>query len=186
MRKVFVDLDVSRKKDIRFWSTEVKMFIGSMRIDRLGQLLPISTVETASSKFLVPVGYKCGRLFWSLPIPKKLELCWLETSIKREGDFRKNFESHHIDFSVVVDHSKRTDCVQSSFVEMQDFFSWINSAPRFIDEEQLEWIFPYIPSTNGRNFKTPTHKNGFKKQKSNVINEDTFKTATFSYPSMVS
>jgi hypothetical protein len=164
-RKVFVDLENSRKKDMKVPSSNVKVFIGSMRINSLGYVVPVSVVD--GTKYILPVGYEAERLYWSSESPDSIQLYSMSTNLNTKGDFRPYLENlistNQEAFHVVVNHSDRRN-LKAQRKTMTEFFEWIRNAPLFVDEFKNEWQMPYIPSImNKQKNGNDLMKNGFKK-----------------------
>lgn len=84
-RKVFVDLENSRKKDMKVPSSNVRVFIGSMRINALGYVVPVLVVD--ETKYILPVGYEAERLLSSSESSDSVQLYSMSTNLNTKGDF---------------------------------------------------------------------------------------------------
>ncbi|CAG7834252.1 unnamed protein product [Allacma fusca] len=154
-RKVFVDLDYIKKKEKPVMSGEVRVYIGSMKIETLGEVVSISVCPDPSnihSKFndtiLIPNDYQCTRLYWSHINP--FNKCTYEISGSVQKDWFRNFalNNSHDDFNIVIDHSEPYPLMREKILQMNNFHKWISTAPKLIDEFNVEWIPQFIPQTS--------------------------------------
>ena len=144
VRKVFIDISTLGRKEELVWSSETKVFIGSLRIENLGAILPISYNNLADTR--TPTDFSCSRLYWSFVEPYTKQVYTFSTRIdsgwERNMTCNATYEKCVNDISIVIDHSQDPKEVDKKVDEMTRFFAWIDSAPIYIDEFNDEWIPP--------------------------------------------
>ncbi|XP_014253952.1 histone-lysine N-methyltransferase trithorax [Cimex lectularius] len=80
-RSVYVELDHKKKKDVLY--NEVKLYIGALAINCVGELLP---EYSDLIDFILPCDYNCTRLYWSVKEPWKIVPYHIKTKLTKSSD----------------------------------------------------------------------------------------------------
>ncbi len=78
-RTVYVDLEDNKKKSKKVDLSGVKVKVGSLLVERLGELRGPAVSD--SEEALLPVGFCCSRLFWSHVEPDSVVKYWCRTKL---------------------------------------------------------------------------------------------------------
>lgn len=140
---MFVDLDWMQKRGLKGYSDDIRIFVGSMKVDCLGSIVPISVTPKAWTQspetLLIPRDFVSHRIFWSLNDPWSKECYTFQTGISCNG-FPKKIQDPEI--NLVVNHSKKTASVNRGFDTIRNFHQWVKKVPKYIDEDMVEWMAP--------------------------------------------
>lgn len=142
-RRVFVDLEWIQKRGLKASPVDIKVFIGSMKVESLGEIAPISVIlkpgHEPTSTLLHPHKFSVQRIFWDYDYPSATKECYKFNSIIDSAGFEQSIDPG---VNIVIDHSKRESVINKGIECVRKFHKWAADAPRYRDEELIEWLPP--------------------------------------------
>ncbi len=102
LRPVYIEND--RKKKKYEWHANVKLRIGSLHVESLGRIDPHLSDKPA---LIIPIYFRCTRLFWSTTKPWKL----IQYHIQIKVSYSRQKGAPESDVNYTIDHSSRDEIV---------------------------------------------------------------------------